>query len=100
MPDENDMTTTHASVVGDAFLLAPETVEARLDVDTTTGLSDAEAARRLAADGPNELRGTPPVPTWRKILAQFQDPLIYLLLAAVAVSLVEIGRASCRERVF
>ena len=38
--------------------------------------------------GPNELRGTPPVPIWRKILAQFQDPLIYLLLAAVAVSLV------------
>ncbi|MFT2816771.1 cation-translocating P-type ATPase [Leifsonia sp. A12D58] len=82
------MTTPKAPIVGDAFLLAPETVEARLGVDTSTGLSDAEAARRLATDGPNELRGTPPVPTWRKILAQFQDPLIYLLLAAVAVSLV------------
>ena len=72
----------------DAFLLDVETVATRLDVNPTTGLSDAEAARRLEADGPNELRGTPPVPTWRKILAQFQDPLIYLLLAAVAVSLV------------
>lgn len=78
------MTTTDE----DAFLLDAEVVAARLGVDPALGLSDAEAARRLAADGPNELRGTPPVPTWRKILAQFQDPLIYLLLAAVAVSLV------------
>jgi magnesium-transporting ATPase (P-type) len=54
----------------------------------TRGLSSAEAARRLAADGPNELWAAPPVPTWRKILAQFRDPLIYLLLAAVAISLL------------
>jgi magnesium-transporting ATPase (P-type) len=27
------------------------------------------------------------VPVWRKILAQFQDPLIYLLLVAIAISL-------------
>jgi magnesium-transporting ATPase (P-type) len=59
-----------------------------LAVDLDTGLSSAEAARRLAADGPNELRAAPPVPTWRKILAQFRDPLIYLLLAAVAISLL------------
>ncbi len=37
-------------------------------------------------DGPNQLRSTPPVPIWRKILAQFQDPLIYLLLVAVVIS--------------
>jgi P-type Ca2+ transporter type 2C len=54
-----------------------------LAVDLDTGLSSAEAARRLAADGPNELRAAPPVPTWRKILAQFRDPLIHLLLAAL-----------------
>ena len=59
-----------------------------LAVDLDTGLSSAEAARRLAADGPNELRAAPPVTTWRKILAQFRDPLIYLLLAAVAISLL------------
>jgi len=28
------------------------------------------------------------VPIWRKISAQFLDPLIYLLLAAVAISLL------------
>ncbi|WP_369375707.1 cation-translocating P-type ATPase [Promicromonospora sp. Populi] len=57
-----------------------------LGVDPTTGLSDAEAARRLAADGPNELRSRPPVPLWRTILDQFRDPLVALLLVAVVIS--------------
>ena len=56
--------------------------------DPANGLDPQEAARRLAADGPNELRSAPPVPAWRRILAQFRDPLIYLLLAAVAISLL------------
>jgi hypothetical protein len=34
----------------------------------------------------------PPVPIWRRILAQFRDPLIYLLLAAVVISLVKSAR--------
>ena len=34
------------------------------------------------------MRAKPPVPLWRKVLAQFQDPLIYLLLVAVVISLV------------
>lgn len=56
-------------------------------VDPATGLEEAEAARRLRSEGPNELRAAAPVPMWRKIVAQFQDPLIYLLLAAIAISL-------------
>jgi P-type Ca2+ transporter type 2C len=59
-----------------------------LGVDPTVGLSATEAARRLAADGPNELQPKPPVPLWRKVLAQFRDPLIYLLLVAVAIALL------------
>ncbi|MBL0886280.1 cation-translocating P-type ATPase [Myceligenerans indicum] len=59
-----------------------------LDADPAGGLSDAEAARRLARDGPNELRARPPVPLWRRILAQLRDPLVSLLLVAVAISLV------------
>jgi len=69
-------------------VLEVEEVAEALAVDLGSGLSSAEAARRLAADGPNELRATPPVPIWRKVLAQFQDPLIYLLLVAVVISLV------------
>ncbi|MGZ8815667.1 MAG: cation-translocating P-type ATPase, partial [Mycobacterium sp.] len=59
-----------------------------LEVDTTVGLSSAEAARRLERDGPNELQAQPAVPIWRRLLAQFQDPLIYLLVVAVVISLV------------
>jgi P-type Ca2+ transporter type 2C len=58
-----------------------------LGADLERGLSAAEARRRLAQDGRNVLRGAPPVPTWRRVLAHFQDPLIYLLLAAIAIAL-------------
>ncbi|MGB5150192.1 MAG: cation-translocating P-type ATPase [Mycobacterium sp.] len=61
-------------------------VARRLVVDPATGLAGSEAARRLQRDGPNELRGKAPVPLWRRIFRQFQDPLIYLLLVAVAIS--------------
>ena len=50
------------------------------------GLSSAEAADRLGTWGPNRLREAPPVPRWRRLLAQFADPLVYLLLAAIVVS--------------
>jgi Ca2+-transporting ATPase len=63
-------------------------VAAHLGTDLEQGLTQAEAASRLAADGPNELRSTPPKPAWRRLLTQFHDPLVYLLLAAVAVALV------------
>ena len=58
-----------------------------LDTDLESGLSAGEAATRLQADGLNELRAVPPVPAWRRALAQLQDPLVYLLGAAAAVAL-------------
>lgn len=60
-------------------------------VDLERGLASDEAARRLARDGPNALRSTPPVPAWRRLLAQFRDPLTYLLLGAVAIALAAWG---------
>nr|WP_255622551.1 cation-translocating P-type ATPase [Tessaracoccus sp. OS52] len=70
----------------------PEQTEARavaeaLGVEPDQGLSTAEASERLAEHGPNELRSKPPIPGWRKFLSQFQDPLVYLLLVAMAISL-------------
>ncbi|MCK0113912.1 cation-translocating P-type ATPase [Ornithinimicrobium sp. F0845] len=67
-------------------VLTTAEVVAQVDTDPGRGLSTAEAARRLESDGPNELQSAPPVPAWRKLLAQFQDPLIYLLLAAVVIA--------------
>src|SRR5690606_6080064 len=61
---------------------------ARLQTDPETGLDTAEATRRLQLHGPNALAATPPVPAWQRLLAQFRDPLIYLLIAAIAISAV------------
>lgn len=60
-------------------------VLAGLGTDPQRGLS-AEARRRLSRHGRNELAGEKPVPGWRKFLAQFQDMLVILLLAAALAS--------------
>ena len=39
------------------------------------------------AYGRNELAAEPPVPRWRRFLAQFEDVLVILLLVATAISL-------------
>ena len=72
----------------DTPLQTVEAVAAALQTDPVRGLGAQEAARRLAQDGPNQLRTTPPPPAWRRLLKQFQDPLIYLLMAAVVVTLL------------
>ena len=77
LPHGVDPSLTDAQAVADA-----------LNVDPNMGLSQAEAERRLAKFGPNELASAPPVPKWKKFLAQFRDPLVYLLLAATAISLI------------
>jgi Ca2+-transporting ATPase len=56
--------------------------------DPEAGLTNAEAGARLHRFGPNRLERQTPVPRWRKFLRQFKSPLVYLLLAAVAISLV------------
>ncbi len=75
-------------LANDPSLVEAAGIARALDVDPERGLSSAEAARRLVETGPNELRAAPPVPAWRKLLAQFRDPLIYLLLGAIGISLV------------
>ena len=55
---------------------------------TAAGLGDGEAARRLAEYGPNALPEPPSRSLALIVLGQLKSPLIYLLLAAAAVSLV------------
>jgi len=86
-PDKENWQADPRMPHADPSLLDPAQIAGELAVDASAGLSSAEAQRRLAVDGPNELRGTKPIPAWRKFVAQFNDPLIYLLLAAVAISL-------------
>ncbi len=56
-----------------------------MDSHKLQGLTDMEAATRLALDGPNALHEAPPEPLWRGFLRQFRSPLIYILLVALAV---------------
>ncbi|HWS74746.1 MAG TPA: cation-translocating P-type ATPase [Quisquiliibacterium sp.] len=72
----------------DPSVLDAEAVARALVTDLDRGLSAAEAARRLAEDGPNVLRSAPPRPAWMRLLAQFRDPLVVMLLAAVGISLL------------
>lgn len=65
-----------------------EDVTADLDTNTVAGLTSIEAAERLKRYGPNSLDAPPPTPGWRKLLGQFRDPLVYLLLVAASVSLI------------
>ena len=69
-----------------AYRVPVEDVLAALDTDARQGLTAAEARARLARVGPNELAAEPPVPAWRRVLAQFRDVLVILLLIATAVS--------------
>jgi len=50
------------------------------------GLTGEEAARRLAAEGANEVAPPPPPRVWRRVARQLADPLIVLLLASSAVT--------------
>ncbi|MBK7859857.1 MAG: cation-translocating P-type ATPase [Archangiaceae bacterium] len=63
-----------------------EAVVAALKSDAQRGLASAEAKARLARFGPNELRVDKGPPAWKRVLAQFKDVLVILLLIATAIS--------------
>jgi magnesium-transporting ATPase (P-type) len=75
----------------DPSLCDADGVVKALSSDIEHGLTFEDATRRLAQDGSNELRSAPVPSGWRRILAQFADPLVYLLLAAVVIALVAWG---------
>jgi Ca2+-transporting ATPase len=82
MPQESDTTAApnhwHA--------LAPEDVFVRVRSEATSGLSPAEAARRLAQFGPNALPEAKRRSLVVVFLRQFASPLIYVLFAAAAIA--------------
>jgi Ca2+-transporting ATPase len=68
-----------------AHALDVTAVCARLD-SSPAGLARAEAAHRLATDGPNALQDVLPPSPWRLLAAQLSNVLILILLAATALS--------------
>ncbi len=53
---------------------------------TTEGLSSQEAAARLQSDGKNKLKEPPKDSLFKKLMMQFADPMIIILIVAAAIS--------------
>lgn len=87
----NVIETDSPSAVASPYRLSAAEVVARLKSDAAHGLSESEAARRLGEYGANQLQAKPPVPGWKKFLAQFEDPLVLLLIVATVISLIAWG---------
>ncbi|MDT3706192.1 MAG: cation-transporting P-type ATPase [Thiobacillus sp.] len=66
--------------------LQAEEVVRLLDVDLETGLAAEEVKRRQEKFGLNRIAARPGTPAWLKFLQQFNQPLVYILLAAVVVT--------------
>lgn len=66
-----------------------KTVSATVEIlgaDTMKGLTATEARARLARDGANKLTERTPPPWWRNLLEQFNQLVIWILIAATIVS--------------
>ncbi len=59
----------------------------QLSVDAARGLDSAEASRRLAEQGPNELTESGGVSPWRILWEQFTSTMALILTGAAAVSM-------------
>src|SRR5690606_37738301 len=66
--------------------LSVEEVLTALGTDAQAGLSQGETSARLRQYGRNELAIEAPEPAWKRLLAQFTDALVVLLLVAALAS--------------
>ncbi|MFN3881997.1 MAG: cation-transporting P-type ATPase [Nitrincola lacisaponensis] len=66
--------------------LEPQDVIGSLDSHQTEGLTSSSAQQRQVHFGPNSITGQQPVPAWKRLLLQFHNPLIYILLCATLVT--------------
>lgn len=76
------------TLVAESHALTPDQVARELGSDLTGGLGESDAASRLRRDGPNALPQAAGDPLIRRVLRQFHSPLVYVLLAAAATTLV------------
>jgi magnesium-transporting ATPase (P-type) len=61
------------------------------------GLPAAEAARRLAADGPNTLAEGPRISPFQIFLGQFKSLIIWILIAAGVIDPVKVTRSALQN---
>jgi Ca2+-transporting ATPase len=68
--------------------MSAEAVANQKDLRTLTGLTAAEAAERLAADGPNEIAAAKPRSFMRIVWEVVKEPMLLLLVAAGVVNIL------------
>lgn len=85
---ENTITDkTTEKIEGDSWhAVEPEEVLARFATFAESGLSSAEAEKRLAKYGPNELEEAPPISFWQMLGEQFNNFVVILLIVAAVIS--------------
>ena len=110
------------------YLASAEDVLKEQSTSADAGLSTAEAQTRQAKFGPNKLKEEEKTPLWIRFFQQMADPMVIMLIVAAVISavtgmiqgesewadviiimtvviinsalgVIQIGRASCRERV-
>lgn len=87
------MTEVGSATRGSPFLPAPaytipidRLLSAAGEVSVEYGLPAAEVQKRSQRFGANQLSEAPPVPMWRKIVAQFKDLVIWILIVAAIIA--------------
>jgi len=68
------------------WMLTPDQILEAVDTPPETGLSQAEAQRRLAEHGPNELIERGLRSPWRILAAQFTEVMVIVLIVAAAIA--------------
>lgn len=68
--------------------LSPEDTVSKLKTNLKLGLTNEEVKKRLAEYGPNELEQEAETSLWERILEQFQDLLVQILLGAAIISFI------------
>ena len=81
----NNYPMTNPSDLADAHARPASEILTALDA-TATGLTSSEATARLARHGPNSLPGAKPRPAILRLLAQFNNALIYFMLAGAGAA--------------
>src|SRR5262245_15125648 len=88
-PASHDGVNHGPAIAATPYREPADTVVRALRSDTVRGVSEAEAQGPLAQYGPNRLKSPPETPWWHRLLEQFQNVLVIILLVAVAISVVE-----------
>ena len=86
-----------ADTISHPHNLPAETVVSGLGSHAIRGLSKDEAQRRLSQYGPNQLKAAPETPWWKRLLEQFENVLVIILMVAIGISVLEWALQDPRE---